>query len=333
MPIEDILSKFKDPPEKSTISELEFVVVRELKYDLKVRHPFGACHGIFLEMQDFLSPSTRNDESTAAAGESPMPTTPASVSGNGEDNAPTDRLNTSLSQESIGVSELRIESLDQPQHPQTSVANGKTPAVSQSFPSNSPPAAPSAILTYSNSSRDPQHSQAAPLDRLKASYTRAQALVERFMLTDMPLVYWPSQIAMACWQEATKESRMEAEFASFLDSRIRSNPAVPRETSDELLTTISTILKHLPPPVDRKSVDKKSSEEDKRLRVKRQACMNPAMDPSSLVALKKREEEKEVNRERKRRRKEALSQSQGGMSDHQVFDSQASLGESQSQQS
>lgn len=53
MKIEDLL-QISNPPDRSVLVSLEFVLCKVLHFDLKVRSPFLPLHGLYLELESFL---------------------------------------------------------------------------------------------------------------------------------------------------------------------------------------------------------------------------------------------------------------------------------------
>lgn len=69
--IKDIL-QIANPPDRSVIIALEFVLCQVLKFDLKVRHPFLPLHGLYLELIDYLKGDSKGD-TPPAEGSTPLP--------------------------------------------------------------------------------------------------------------------------------------------------------------------------------------------------------------------------------------------------------------------
>ncbi|KAI9498699.1 cyclin-like protein [Zychaea mexicana] len=105
---------------------------------------------------------------------------------------------------------------------------------------------------------------------LKETYTKVQRIIKSMLLTDVCLIYQPSQLALAAFVIAGKETSFDAKVISYIETRFGS------EQKDQLLQMfdkIADILEHVTVSKDEARVI------DRQLRM----CMNPANNPDSAL--------------------------------------------------
>ncbi|KAG0172472.1 hypothetical protein DFQ28_009637 [Apophysomyces sp. BC1034] len=110
----------------------------------------------------------------------------------------------------------------------------------------------------------------ADIKLLKETYAKVDQVIAEILLTDLPLIYQPSQLALAAFTIAGKENGFEAHVRMYIEEKF------PRH-ADVLLRIIheaSEILKKSTPVAL-----EVAKEIDRRLNL----CMNPAKNPSSAL--------------------------------------------------
>ncbi|KAH8548720.1 cyclin-like protein [Umbelopsis sp. PMI_123] len=124
---------------------------------------------------------------------------------------------------------------------------------------------------------------------LKSLHNKAQAIISKLVLTDVPFVYQPSQIALMAFMLADDDPDIQTFINSYIDLRFADQKAMLISIRDD----VADILKNfkLVTTDEAKSIDR-------RLR----SCTNPAKNPDSSI-YKKRQAEKEKADEEKRIKK------------------------------
>lgn len=149
--------------------------------------------------------------------------------------------------------------------------------------------------------------------RLAAAYTKAREYAVYSVLTDLSLVYSPSQIAIGCLKLASSELGFEAELEGYLRATIgRQAEGLDCDGEEEdvygkfmeRVEGMQGMIKGA-----RGSVATKA--ECQEIDGKLKGCKNPAFVEGSAVS-KKREREEEEEGERKRRKKSITAGDDGG---------------------
>ncbi|KAI8086275.1 uncharacterized protein BX664DRAFT_335394 [Halteromyces radiatus] len=109
------------------------------------------------------------------------------------------------------------------------------------------------------------------LELLQATYNQVGGVIKKMLLTDLPLIYQPSQLAIAAFIIAGQHNGFDLRVKRYLEQRL------DKELADTLYTmTIlidETLIENAPVPL---SV---ATEIDARLR----SCKNPAKNPESAL--------------------------------------------------
>ncbi|KAI8080117.1 cyclin-like protein [Gilbertella persicaria] len=116
--------------------------------------------------------------------------------------------------------------------------------------------------------------QTGPTDikLLKETYRKVDRAIADILLTDLPLIYQPSQLALAAFIIAGKDNGFDSQVSRYIKSRFNEQDAAA------LLSIIDSILdffKAVPPKV--------TQEEARNIDYKLRLCMNPAMNPESTM--------------------------------------------------
>ncbi|KAI8639598.1 cyclin-like protein [Parasitella parasitica] len=114
--------------------------------------------------------------------------------------------------------------------------------------------------------------QTGPTDLklLKETYKRVDKAVAEIVLSDLPLIYQPAQLALAAFMLAGKENKFDQQVKRYITDRFGQDAA-------SLLSIIERILGLL------KTVTPVTQEEAKKIDYKLRLCMNPAMNPESAM--------------------------------------------------
>lgn len=139
--------------------------------------------------------------------------------------------------------------------------------------------------------------QTGPTDvkLLKETYKKVDKAIAELLLSDLPLIYQPSQLALAAFMLAGKDNGFDQQVKRYITDRFG-----PDATS--LLLIIERILGLL------KTVTPVTQEEAKKIDYKLRLCMNPAMNPDSAI-YKKRLAERHEEEIRKKRAKLSVESS------------------------
>ncbi|CAO3659987.1 unnamed protein product [Umbelopsis ramanniana] len=124
---------------------------------------------------------------------------------------------------------------------------------------------------------------------LKSLYNKAQAIISKLVLTDVPFVYQPSQIALAAFMVADSEPTIEESINRYIDLRFADQRAMLITIKDDIANVLNKFK--LVTTDEAKTIDR-------RLR----SCANPAKNPDSSI-YKKRQAEREKADEEKRIKK------------------------------
>ncbi|KAI9312418.1 cyclin-like protein [Dichotomocladium elegans] len=118
---------------------------------------------------------------------------------------------------------------------------------------------------------DLQTSTSIDIKHLKAAYNKAQSVISTMLLTDLPLIYQPSQLAAAAFMVAGKPDGLDKQIIKHMEGRIG------KEASDNLAKMAVDIARTL----DRVAII--TLEEAKTIDRKLRICMNPAKNPDSAL--------------------------------------------------
>ncbi|KAI8337414.1 cyclin-like protein [Chlamydoabsidia padenii] len=119
---------------------------------------------------------------------------------------------------------------------------------------------------------DIQHaSDPVDMELLQATYGQVNEVIKKMLLTDLPLIYQPSQLAVAAFIIAGKHNGFDLRIKRYLEKRL------DKELADTLYTMTILIDETL---LENSSVSRNVARElDARLRL----CMNPAKNPDSAL--------------------------------------------------
>ncbi|KAL9544634.1 hypothetical protein MBANPS3_007529 [Mucor bainieri] len=133
--------------------------------------------------------------------------------------------------------------------------------------------------------------QTGPTDikLLKETYKKVGKAIAEILLSDLPFIYQPAQLALAAFMIAGKENGFDQQVKRYITDRFG-------QDAPTLLSIIERIVGFL------KTVTPVTQEEAKEIDRKLKLCMNPAMNPESAI-FKKRSAEKHEEDVRKKRAK------------------------------
>ncbi|OAD79614.1 cyclin [Phycomyces blakesleeanus NRRL 1555(-)] len=126
---------------------------------------------------------------------------------------------------------------------------------------------------------------------LKETYNKLGPVIGEILLTDLPFLYMPSQLALAAFVVAGKNNGFDAQIHKqrFGD---QSDPL------KDIVKAITKVLSQVTPVTK-----EQATQVDYRLRI----CMNPAKNPNSAL-YKKRAAQKQLDNEERRRKKAKIDQ-------------------------
>lgn len=115
--------------------------------------------------------------------------------------------------------------------------------------------------------------QTGPTDMklLKETYKRVNSTIAEILLTDLPLIYQPTQLALAAYLIAGEMNGFDAQVKRYIEDRFGEKDA------NQLLEILANIIESF------KIVNKVTQSEAKEIDLKLKHCMNPAMDPQSAM--------------------------------------------------
>jgi cyclin H len=105
---------------------------------------------------------------------------------------------------------------------------------------------------------------------LKALYTKAQAVISKLVLTDVPFIYQPSQIALAAFMVADNDAAIQNAMNSYIDLRFLDQKTMLLNIKNDIADILNRFK--LVTTDDAKTIDR-------RLR----SCTNPAKNPESSM--------------------------------------------------
>ncbi|KAI8995025.1 cyclin-like protein [Pilobolus umbonatus] len=114
--------------------------------------------------------------------------------------------------------------------------------------------------------------QNGPVDmkQLRETYSRVNQVIADILLTDLPFIYQPSQLALAAFMIAGSQNAFDSHVTAYITTKF--NTDAPKLLS--MIQSITTQLKETP------SV---THEEAKNIDFRLKLCMNPAMNPESAM--------------------------------------------------
>lgn len=117
-----------------------------------------------------------------------------------------------------------------------------------------------------------QFLQTGPTDvkLLKETYKKVDKAIAELLLSDLPLIYQPAQLALAAFMLAGKDNGFDQQVKRYITDRFG-------QDATSLLSIIERILGLL------KTVTAVTQEEAKKIDYKLRLCMNPAMNPDSAM--------------------------------------------------
>lgn len=119
--------------------------------------------------------------------------------------------------------------------------------------------------------------QTGPTDTklLKETYKKVDKAIAEIVLSDLPLIFQPAQLALAAFMVAGRESGFDQQVTRYIKARFSENDAT------SLLAIVDRILELLKQvtPV----TNEEAKEEAKKIDYKLRLCMNPAMNPDSAM--------------------------------------------------
>ncbi|GAA5794763.1 hypothetical protein HPULCUR_000109 [Helicostylum pulchrum] len=115
--------------------------------------------------------------------------------------------------------------------------------------------------------------QTGPIDMklLKDTYKRVNTTIAEILLTDLPLIYQPTQLALAAFMIAGESNGFDAQVKRYIEDRFGQNDA------SSLLSILQGIIGSF------KIFKRVTQQEAKEIDLKLKHCMNPAMDPNSAL--------------------------------------------------
>lgn len=115
--------------------------------------------------------------------------------------------------------------------------------------------------------------QTGPTDMklLKETYKKVNTTIAEILLTDLPLIYQPTQLALAAYMIAGETNGFDQQVKRYIQDRFGDQDAT------NLLSIMNSIIGSF------KIVKKVTKEEAKEIDLKLKHCMNPAMDPNSAM--------------------------------------------------
>ncbi|KAF1802231.1 cyclin [Mucor lusitanicus] len=114
--------------------------------------------------------------------------------------------------------------------------------------------------------------QTGPTDvkLLKETYKKVDKAIAEILLSDLPLIYQPAQLALAAFMMAGKDNGFDQQVKRYITDRFG-------QDAPTLLSIVERILGFL------KTVTPVTQEEAKEIDRKLKLCMNPAMNPESAM--------------------------------------------------
>lgn len=120
------------------------------------------------------------------------------------------------------------------------------------------------------------------IDLLKETYKKIDRAIADIVLSDLPLIFQPSQLGLAAFMLAGKDNGFDEQVKNYIKQRFG-------DQEKELLSIMDKIIGQL------KLVVPVTREEATKIDYKLKLCMNPAMNPESALYKKRlaqREQEK-----------------------------------------
>lgn len=105
---------------------------------------------------------------------------------------------------------------------------------------------------------------------LKETYKKVDKAIADIVLSDLPLIYQPSQLGLAAFLLAGKDNGFDNQVKKYIKDRFP-------EKEQELLAIMDKIVGQL------KTVVPVTREEATKIDYKLKLCMNPAMNPESAL--------------------------------------------------
>ncbi|GAN07484.1 cyclin-like protein [Mucor ambiguus] len=114
--------------------------------------------------------------------------------------------------------------------------------------------------------------QTGPTDikLLKETYKKVDKAIAEILLSDLPLIYQPAQLALAAFMVAGKDNGFDQQVKRYITDRFG-------QDAPTLLSIIERIVGFL------KTITPVTQEEAKEIDRKLKLCMNPAMNPESAM--------------------------------------------------
>ncbi|KAI8365884.1 cyclin-like protein [Choanephora cucurbitarum] len=119
---------------------------------------------------------------------------------------------------------------------------------------------------------DMQTAPAMDMKALKETYKRVDKTIADILLTDLPLIYQPSQLALAAFMIAGKDNQFDQQIKQYIQHRFSEQEAT---TLLDVLEGILAYYRAVPAKV--------TQEEARKIDYKLKLCMNPAMNPDSAM--------------------------------------------------
>lgn len=115
--------------------------------------------------------------------------------------------------------------------------------------------------------------QTGPTDikLLKETYKKADKTIAEIVLSDLPLIFQPAQLALAAFMVAGKDNGFDQQVTRYIKNRFN------EDDEKSLLAIVDRILALL------KQATPVTREEAKKIDYKLILCMNPAMNPDSAM--------------------------------------------------
>ncbi|KAI8984477.1 cyclin-like protein [Mycotypha africana] len=117
---------------------------------------------------------------------------------------------------------------------------------------------------------DLQQSESVDLNTLKDTYSKVEKILADIILSDLPLIYQPSQLALAAFISAGEENGFDQRVKDYITDKFGNNAAT-------LLNIINKIVHQI------KEFKPVTQDEAKKIDYKLKRCKNPAMNPESTM--------------------------------------------------
>ncbi|KAI8888664.1 cyclin-like protein [Backusella circina FSU 941] len=141
---------------------------------------------------------------------------------------------------------------------------------------------------------------------LKETYKQVNSTIAELLLTDLPLIYQPAQLALAAFMIPGKGNGFDVQVIRYIEERF------PSTDASQLLLVIKKIIASF------KSVKKiVTTEEARAIDYRLRICMNPATNPESSLYKKRLAEKAEEEEQRRKKLKTSSSSSSSSLSSDQ----------------